>query len=154
MTEVFFYHLERRTLDDVLPELLTKTLERGWRALVRAGSAERVAALDTHLWTYSPNAFLPHGTAADGHAARQPVFLTAKDEGPHAANVIFFVDGAAPGDWAAPGVADRERVVVIFDGADTEAVAVARDHWKSAAAAGHAVTYWRQNERGVWAKLK
>ena len=47
MTEVYFYHLERRTLDDVLPTLLELSLKRGWRAAVQAASDERVAALDT-----------------------------------------------------------------------------------------------------------
>ena len=30
--EVWFYHLERTALDQALPELLEKTLAKGWRA--------------------------------------------------------------------------------------------------------------------------
>ena len=45
MTEVRFYHLQRKTLEDALPQILEKTLERGWRAVVMAGSEERVEAL-------------------------------------------------------------------------------------------------------------
>ncbi len=44
--EVWFYHLERASLDQVLPELLEKTLARDWRALVRSTARERVEHLD------------------------------------------------------------------------------------------------------------
>ena len=42
--EIWFYHLERSTLDQVLPTLLEKTLERGWRALIK--SALRLPGAD------------------------------------------------------------------------------------------------------------
>jgi len=85
MSEVLFYHLENKTLDDALPALLERTRERDWRAVVRVGSAERMAALDTHLWTYSEQTFLAHGTSAEGHSARQPIYLTVEDENPNRA---------------------------------------------------------------------
>lgn len=151
MSEALFYHLERQGLESVLPGLLQKTLARGWRALVRAGNAERVAALDAHLWTFDAAAFLPHGTAADGHAARQPVYLTAGDENPNAAEVLFLVDGAAPGDWPALA-AGFARIVLLFDGLDEGARSAARREWANAKAAGHAVTYWRQTPDGKWEK--
>ena len=148
MAEVYFYHLEGRPLDAVLPVLLAKSVERGWRAVVQAGSAERVEALDTLLWTYADESFLAHGTAADGFAERQPIFLTADGGNPNGAAVRFLVDRAAPpADLSA-----YERVVLIFDGGDPDALADARSHWKALKAAGHAVTYWQQNERGGWDK--
>ena len=79
MTEVRFYHLTRKTMEQTLPELIEKTLERGWRAVVMAGSPERVEALTQHLWTFRPDSFLPHGSAKDGHAELQPVWLTQID---------------------------------------------------------------------------
>ena len=83
MTEVRFYHLQRKTLEDALPQILEKTLERGWRAIVMAGSEERVEALTQHLWTYKEFSFLPHGSARDGDAEHQPIWLTAEDENPN-----------------------------------------------------------------------
>jgi DNA polymerase-3 subunit chi len=148
MTEVLFYHLERRPLEAVLPQLLEKTLERGWRAVVEAGSAERVEALSSALWTYRDDAFLPHGTREDGHAARQPIWLTDSDENPNGAQVRFLVDGAA-----AQGLDGLERAVYLFDGRNTEAVDAARQRWREAAAAGHSVTYWREDESGKWQKM-
>ena len=147
MTEVLFYHLERQPLERVLPTLLEKSLERGWHAVVQAGTPERVEALDALLWTYRDDGFLPHGTSADGDADLQPVFLTDDTANPNAAQVRFFVDGSSAGD-----VGGYERAVYIFDGNDPDAVQAARDEWSKLKDAGHEITYWQQTERGTWEK--
>ncbi len=145
--DVFFYHLEHAPLEKVLPSLIEKTLARGWRAVVQAGSEERLAAIDELLWTYSDDSFLAHGTAKVGHAAEQPVYLTLADETPNAAGVRFLVDGATTTTFT--GI---ERLVFLFDGGDPEAVQMAREQWKAAKAAACAVTYWQQTDGGGWAK--
>ena len=145
MTEVLFYHLERQPLERVLPELLEKCLDRGWRTVVQVGSEERRDALDAHLWTYREDSFLPHGTAKDGSAAAQPIWITAADDNPNAATVRFVADGAALPDLAA-----YARVVMLLDGNDPEAVERARGVWKDVKAGGHEATYWQQSERGRW----
>lgn len=152
MTETLFYHLERQALEDVLPGLLERTRERGWRAVVRVGSAERMAALDTHLWTYTEQSFLAHSTAADGESARQPIYLTTEDENPNKAELLFLVGGALPDDWNATSLKERTRIVFLFDGGDSESLASARTAWKAASGAGHAVTYWKQTQAGKWEK--
>lgn len=144
-TEVFFYHLERHPLERVLPNLLERTLERGWKAVVQVGSPERMAALDTHLWTYRDDSFLAHGTARDGPARLQPVLLTTGEDNPSEAAIRFLVDGATIASFAG-----YVRVVVIFDGADRPAVEAARSQWKAARGDGCAVTYWQQTEAGRW----
>jgi DNA polymerase-3 subunit chi len=149
MTEILFYHLERRSLDEVLPGLIEKTLERGWRALIRVESAERADAIDTRLWTYN-DGFLPHAQLGDGDPARQPVLITVEEGNPNAANVLFLVGGAVPPAW--DSVAAFIRIVVIFDGRDPAAVEAARAAWKDAKAAGHEVTYWKENPTGKWEK--
>ena len=146
-TEVLFYQLERQPLDRVLPGLLEKTLERGWRAVVQSGGDERLEALDVLLWTYRDDSFLPHGKKADGHAGVQPVFLTTGEDNPNSASVRFLVDGAECREFG--GYA---RVVYLFDGRDEDARRQAREQWKSAKSGGFAVTYWQQNERGRWEK--
>lgn len=146
MAEVLFYHLEDRPLEAVLPVLLEKSLERGWRVVVQIGSKERLETLDSHLWTYSDESFLPHGTAADGQSEVQPVFLTLDESNPNGATVRFLVDRAAPpADLAA-----YVRLVLIFDGREADALAEARTHWKTLKAGGHEVTYWQQTARGGW----
>lgn len=148
-TDIRFYHLTRNALEQVLPELLEKTLERGWRAVVMAASEERVEALAQMLWTYRPDRFLPHGTAKDGHPDKQPVWLTDRDERPNNAQVLFLVDGAS---CAAPQA--YERVCEIFDGNDENAVAGARQRWKryseksAEPSWGFALSYWQQGPKG------
>jgi DNA polymerase III subunit chi len=146
--EVWFYHLERSGLDQVLPDLLEKTLARGWKALVRSGDPLRIEHLDGWLWSFRDDSFLPHATAADPHPDRQPVLLTVATEGnPNGANVLFLLDGAAPG--ALEGFA---RCVILFDGRDEAALQAARGRWREIKAAGLPGSYWRQSERGSWEK--
>jgi DNA polymerase-3 subunit chi len=145
MTEVRFYHLTATSLEAALPRLLEKTLERGKRALVMAGSERRVEALAERLWTYDDRGFLPHGTAADGHGPAQPVWLSEQEEAPNAATYLFLTDGAT-----SARIADYELCALLFDGHDAEAVAAARQQWKELAAAGHEVSYWQQDDAGRW----
>ena len=152
MSETFFYRLERKSLEDVLPGLLERTRERGWRAVVRVGSAERMQALDAHLWTYSEQSFLAHGTAEAGPKPRQPIYLTIEDENPNGAQVLFLVGGAVLLDWAAPQLVGFLRIVLLFDGRDPEALSTSQTAWRNAKEAGHDVTYWKESESGKWEK--
>ena len=149
MSEVLFYHLERRTLDDALPGLVEKTIARGWRAVIRAESAERAEAIDNRLWTYNDHTFLPHAQTGDGKAERQPVLITVEETSANNPDVLFVVGGARPPDWNA--VNSLARVVLMFDGRDPAALETARAAWKDAKAAGHDVTYWKENN-GRWEK--
>ena len=146
-TEVNFYHLTRSSLEAALPRLLAKTLQAGERAVVMLGSPERVDALNTHLWTYDPNGFLPHGAAKDGEGDRQPVWLTHLDENPNVAGFLFVADHAR-----SDRVADYKRCFELFDGRDESAVAESRERWKAYKAAGHTVVYWQQTPSGGWEK--
>lgn len=152
MMEVLFYHLERKSLDDVLPALIEKTLERGQRALIKCESADRAAAIDTLLWTYDEKSFLPHAQLGDGDAARQPVLITVEDANANSANLLFIVGGATPPDWQSESTQAFSRVVLLFDGRDPQALAGARDAWKAAKEAGHEVTYWKESPSGKWEK--
>jgi len=145
-TEVWFYHLERTGLEQALPELLEKTLQRGWKALVRVREAERLQHLDGWLWTYRDESFLPHAPDDEAGAARQPILLTTGFENANDADALFLVDGAEPGD-----LAGYARCVVLFDGGDEAQLAVARAQWSAVKATGAAVSYWKQQARG-WEK--
>lgn len=146
MAEVLFYHLETRALEAVIPQLLEKTLERGWRAVVEVGSRERAEALDAHLWSYRDDSFLPHGMDGEDDAAQQPILLTNGNDNPNGASVRFFVDGAVP--TATEGY---QRVVYLFSGLDPDAVVEARGVWK-ALREGNELTYWQQSADGRWVK--
>ena len=148
MTEMLFYHLQRQPLERVLPPLIEKSVERGWRVIVQAASDERVDALDAHLWTYRDDSFLAHGTYRENEAALQPILLTVHAHNPNGASIRFLIDGAAVPDDAA----SYQRVVLVFDGEDDEAVAAARLRWAEAKQQGFEVTYWQCDENGRWEK--
>ena len=145
MTEIRFYHLTRRRLEDALPELLEKCLDRGWRAVVMAGSDERVEALTEHLWTWREGSFLPHGSARDGEPDWQPIWLTAADEAPNGATVLFLADGAS-----SASIARFDLVCELFEDRDAQAVAAARAHWRGYKRDGHSLTYYQQAPNGDW----
>jgi DNA polymerase-3 subunit chi len=146
MTEILFYHLQRQPLEHVLPTLLEKSLARGWRVVVQAASEERAEALDSHLWTFRDDSFLPHGTWREAEAREQPILLTVHDHNPNGAAVRFLLDGVPlPADVAA-----YERIVLLFDGADPDAVDVARARWSGAKRNGFDVTYWQPDDNGRW----
>jgi DNA polymerase-3 subunit chi len=146
MAEVLFYHLETRALEAVIPLLLEKTIERGWRAVIEVGSRERAEALDAHLWAYRDDSFLPHGLAGDETDPLQPILLTTGQDNPNGASVRFFVDRAVP--QSADGY---DRIVYLFSGLDPDAVTEARLAWK-ALRDGNEVTYWQQEADGRWVK--
>jgi len=146
MTEILFYQLKGQTPEQVLPALLQKSLERGWRVVVQGSSEERIEALDAHLWTWRDDSFLPHGTWRDAEAAEQPIVLTLDERNPNGATVRFLVEGATmPSDASA-----YERVVLLFDGEDADAVETARARWSEAKSGGFEVTYWQADDKGGW----
>jgi DNA polymerase III subunit chi len=152
MMEILFYHLERRTLEQVLPDLLEKTLERGLKAAVKFGSEARLKALDDLLWTFREDSFLPHAPAGEASDAAQPILLTLTDERPNEAAYQFVVAGAGMPDLGALSAPKPERLILMFDGTDPDALDAARKDWKSLRGSPYILTYWQQNERGRWEK--
>ena len=149
MTELLIYQLQRQPLERALPALIEKSLERGWRVIVQAASEERVEALDAQLWTFRDDSFLPHGTWREAEASEQPILLTLSGDNPNGAAVRFLIDGVSmPAD-----AESYQRIVLLVDGDDAEAVAAARTHWSEGKAKGLDVTYWRPDEEGRWQRL-
>lgn len=150
MTEILIYQLQRQPLERVLPALIEKSVERGWRVIVQAASEERLEALDAQLWTFRDDSFLPHGTWQEAEASEQPILLTLNGDNPNGAAVRFLIDGAPmPADASA-----YQRIVLLVDGEDPDAVAAARAQWSEGKAKGFDVTYWRPDEEGRWRRLE
>lgn len=147
MTDIRFYHMMQKRLEQALPEITGKALERGYRIVVKAGSRERVEALDTALWTHDPASFLPHGYVRDGTEKDQPVWLTTEGDNPNGARMIALVDGAVADDVDA-----YELCCEFFDGNDDASVVAARERWKKYKEAGHTLSYFQQNDEGKWEK--
>jgi DNA polymerase-3 subunit chi len=146
MTEVLFYHLQNMSLESVLPPLLEKSLDRGWRVVVQSTSPERAEALDAHLWSYRDDSFLPHVTSRAGDLTEQPIVLVVEEDNPNQANIRFLVDNAAvPAD-----AESYERLVLVFNGDDVDSLAAARGAWTHCKSRGFDVTYWQADDRGRW----
>jgi DNA polymerase III subunit chi len=152
VTEIWFYHLQNQPLERVLPSLIDKSLEKGWRVVLQARSAERLDALDTWLWTFSDESFLAHGRAGDGDPELQPVYLTTGTENPNGAALRLFVEGAEIMPALKESSANYARAVVLFDGRDAEELACARAQWKEVRELGFEASYWQQDEKGRWQK--
>jgi DNA polymerase-3 subunit chi len=150
VTEIRFYHLERRRVDQALPTLLEHALEEGRRVLVRASSEEMVAALNERLWTYDDASFLPHGAAGDGDPMEQPIFLTSELENPNAATMLVQLSGAEASE--ADGAFDL--VVLMFDGRDEAALSQARGEWRRLKDQGRTISYWRESDEGGWEQAR
>lgn len=147
MAEILFYHLTETKLEDTLPQLLEKSIARGWKACIHSGSDERLDALDNYLWTYRDESFLAHGKAKDDNAELQPILLTTSSESANKAEVRFVVD---MGEEPNPDVCDR--IVYMFDGHDQEQLERARGQWKAFSAGGLDKTYWQQTPDRRWVK--
>lgn len=145
MTEFRFYHMQQKRLEQVLPEVLAKALEKKYRVVVKTGSAARCEALDAALWASSADSFLPHGTSKSGNAGEQPIWLTTEDENPNSATMLVLTDGVAPAN-----VENFSLCCSLFDGNDASAVSKAREHWSLYKAQGHSLMYFQQDDLGKW----
>ncbi len=148
MGAAYFYHLTQTSLEVTLPRLLEKARGAGWKIAVRGVDPARMEWLDQKLWLLGDESFLPHGLAGGMHDAIQPVLLTTATDLPNGATCVMSVDGA---DVAPEEVDAAERVCILFDGHDPEAVQRARGQWKTLTEAGCAAQYWSE-ETGNWQK--
>lgn len=147
MSRVDFYHLQKTSVEQSLPKLLEKAYVSGKNAVVKVGNEDRVEFINTALWTYEEQSFLPHGSKKDGHADSQPIWLTSGDDNPNNASMLFLVDGAI---IDIDKISQFERVFNMFDGASIESLEQARNLWKQIKTAGHECYYWQQEDTGGW----
>lgn len=146
MSRIDFYHLKRQTLEEVLPKLLQKAYATGNRIMLKL-PPEKVEEINTFLWTYNDESFLPHGSKKDGFADEQPIWLTDGDNNANNAQFLFLACGAQCNVGQSGAF---ERVFNVFDGNDESALEQARQQWKTYKDAGFDVHYWQQTEAGVW----
>ncbi len=146
MGSAYFYHLTQHAMEDTLTMLLGKARSAGWRVAVRGVEAARLAHLDNRLW--QGDGFLAHGVAGGAHDAAQPILLTTQTDCPNGAVCVMSIDGAPV---SAEEVASMERVCILFDGMDPQALDTARGQWKALKDAGASAQYWSE-ESGRWEK--
>jgi DNA polymerase III subunit chi len=144
MAEVWFYHLEQRTVEQELPGLLQRGLERNLRMAVYVPDEKRAQTLSQSIWAYEDVAFIPHGFQDDADAQSQPVLICFGGSPANAARFAFCIDGSEVSSTA------LERVSILFDGRDQARVSDAREQWKRFKAEGAVIKYWKQDEAGRW----
>lgn len=151
MPEIRFYHLTTKTLEQALPEILTKAVGTARRVIVKGQDDKSIEALNTHLWVFQPDSFLPHGSKKDGktHAADQPIWLTTDDENPNSAQILILTGGA---ETTLEHIKSFDLCCEMLDGNDDEAVTAARARWKIYKDEGFDLTYWQQTPAGGWEK--
>ena len=147
MSRIDFYHLQKQSLEDVLPKLLIKAYDSGKKIKVKIGTAERVEFINALLWTFDDESFLPHGSKKDGFSKAQPIYLSADDDNPNEAEFLFLVDGAIE---PIENLSAFTRIFNIFDGNDEVALNAARKYWKSVKESGAEIHYWQQDSVGKW----
>jgi DNA polymerase-3 subunit chi len=147
MGVVMFYHLTASSTEETARVLLTRSLQAGWRVMLRGTDGKRLETLDRFLWSGPAEGFLPHGLEGGPHDAAQPILLGL---GPiiNGAQALMAVDGAAVQPQEA---SELERAFILFDGNDEAAVVAARGQWKTLTGAGLPAQYWSE-ESGRWEK--
>lgn len=145
MTEIRFYHLQRKSVEQAVPELVERAYAKGHRIVVRLADAGSVDRLNDALWIYRPDSFLPHGTVKEGQAEHQPIWLTAGNDNPNKADVIILTGGTE-----CSNLNEYTLCCEILDGQNPEQVENARTRWKTYKSQGHTITYWQQNDAGKW----
>lgn len=145
MTDIRFYHLQKATLDQTLPQLVGKAYAQGRRIMIKFPDKQSLNFMDKHLWTFQEESFLPHGSEKDGQAESQPIWLTLTDENPNDADVLILTHGATSDE-----IGNFALVCECLNGRDDEAIAAGRERWSQYKEAGHTLTYWQQSDQGRW----
>ena len=147
MTRIDFYHLQRSSLDQILPKLCEKAYQTGKKIKILLGVEERVEFINSLLWTYNEGSFLPHGSKKDGFVEEQPIFISASENNENNASILILADGAMPDIEV---LQNYERVLNIFDGNDVATLEKARQYWKEIKKTDGELHYWQQNTQGVF----
>ncbi len=149
MPDIWFYHLERTPLQQVLPELLEKVVQKGWRAYVHGLEDDKIEALSTQLWAHAPASFLAHGREDGDLAARQPILIGPSGQLVNKPDVYVSISAAD-----LPDIGALQRCLIVFEGDDAAHLNWARALWKQLKSGGFPLAYWKQNANGRWEKIQ
>jgi DNA polymerase-3 subunit chi len=148
MLEIRFYHLQKQSLDQALPQILTKALDQGHKVLIKTNK-DTIKSLSELLWNTPLNSFLPHGTSADPNKELQPIYITDQEDNPNQADLLILLNGER-----SQKIDTYKMCCEIFDGNNPELLKDARVKWKEYKSAELPVTYWQQDTHGKWENVK
>jgi DNA polymerase-3 subunit chi len=144
--ELNFYHVMSGNLVPSVVKLLEKVYDSGKRSVFFSPLEERVKIVDKTLWTFSKNAFVPHGDKSLGFSELQSVYLTSEIENPNKSTVLVMTDGFDYKSWDQ----NFERIIFIFE--DDNSAETAQSMFADLKNQGENVKYWKQSQSG-WEKL-
>ncbi len=151
MTEIRFYHFEKQTLEQALPLILEKAYKTGQKIVVRLADEKEVEKINTILWTYKTDKFLPHGSKKDGHPNQHPIWITHKNENPNKATILISAQNVQESEEK-NDLNTFNLCCEMLDGRNEKEIKSARKRWKTYKESEHTITYWHQNEAGGWSK--
>jgi DNA polymerase-3 subunit chi len=139
---VDFYHLALSPIERVLPRICERLIEGGERLLV-VTMPGLLPQLDEQLWTYAPNAFLPHGRSDKPGAKDQSILLSDQMDPLNGAANVALADGV----WRDEALAFA-RAFYFFDNGQLD---TARGAWRALKTKAEAeARYWKQSDSGKW----
>lgn len=144
--ELNFYHVMSGNLVPSVAKLLEKVYDSGKKSVFFSPLEDRVKIVDKTLWTFSKNAFIPHGDKSLGFSELQSVYLTSEIENPNKATVLVMTDDFDYKSWNQ----NFERVICIFE--DDDSAEIAQSMFSDLKNQGENVKYWKQSRNG-WEKL-
>ncbi|MDR2781733.1 MAG: DNA polymerase III subunit chi [Holosporaceae bacterium] len=143
--EINFYHVSQGNLVPSSLRLLEKIYSSGQRCVFFSPDEERVKIIDKALWTFSTNAFIPHGDMNFGFSDRQPIYFTNRIENPNNANVLMMIDTI---DYKEHH--NFKRIIIVFE--EKQQAENANALYNDLKKNNVNVNYWKQNPKG-WEKL-
>ena len=147
MTSVAIYELKRTPLLEGLPRLISKIYEAGFRVLIKTPNKDRAPSLNDTLWTFPPQAFLPHGMEGEASSEDHPIWITTQETNDNNANLLVTTDGVEHSNMAS-----FAKCVAMFEGQDESVRMNIHSKIAEYQKAGFEVTYWQESETGVWNK--
>ena len=145
MTEIRFYHLLQQKPLTTLVSLIERARGRDQVILIKAADKAEAETIDTYLWSYQPQSFLPHSLDTDIYASHQKILITTGSDNTNQASTLFQINHEAL------NIPDHITLCCkIFDGHNEEGLLAARRDWKHLKDAGHTLSYWQQDENGKW----
>ena len=150
LSEVYFYHVTKQTVESALPLLLTKALEAGWSTFIRGNEAMNIKAFDDAIWAAQPESFLPHAVLGSQNDDKCNILLGTEDHDSSRLDFLVSVNGAP---ISPVEVAGYKRCALLFAANNPEEMKTAREQWVKFINASIPAKYWSQ-ETGAWSLKK
>ena len=146
LQNIDFYQLLGGQLDELATQLVEKCRAAGKNVIIYNAPSSSQSQSE-HLWTIRDLSFLAHGIDTDEGQEFAPIWISSDvSQNQIKAEFAILKDGMVPED-----LDQFERILVIFDGRDEQALATARQQWKDwSSIYQDKCRYFAKTEEGRW----